>query len=92
LIEKQAGRPDGADFGPDARRMLETQLRGGMSIADLEKALKSPQPQQPQARCSAVSVKLRGTHSSSHVTTASCQCFRAFSLPRPFLHATSINP
>jgi len=36
--------------------MLETQLRGGMSVADLEKALKSPQPQQPHTRCSAVSV------------------------------------
>lgn len=44
-IANQAGRPDGADFAADARRVLEAQLRAGKSVADLEKALKSPQPQ-----------------------------------------------
>lgn len=47
---RQAGRPDGADFARDARRILEAQLREGKSVADLEKALLSPSPQPQQVR------------------------------------------
>ena len=45
---RQAGRPDGADFARDARRILEAQMREGKSVAELEKALLSPSPQPQQ--------------------------------------------
>lgn len=46
----QAGRPDGADFAGDARRMLAAQLAQGRSVADLEKALRSPKRQASASR------------------------------------------
>ena len=45
LMWEKAGRPDGADFAGDARRTLEGQVTGGMSLQDLERALKAPEPQ-----------------------------------------------
>ena len=45
LLWEQAGQPDGADFGGQAREVLEKQVRAGASIADLERLLRGP-PQQ----------------------------------------------
>ena len=42
---EKAGRPDGADFAGDARRALEQQVMSGKSLQELERALKSPEPQ-----------------------------------------------
>ncbi|KAK9816496.1 hypothetical protein WJX72_001009 [[Myrmecia] bisecta] len=50
LLWEQAGKPEGADFSHDARRMLEDQLRGGVSVQDLERRLKGgeAEPHQDQ--------------------------------------------
>ncbi len=45
LLWEKAGRPDGADFSNDARKTLQQQLDGGMSLDQLEKSLKEPSPQ-----------------------------------------------
>ena len=45
LLWEKAGKPDGADFAGDARKTLEAQLASGMSVEQLEKALKAPSPQ-----------------------------------------------
>lgn len=44
ILWEQAGKPDGADFGGEARQMLEGRLRGGESLADIERSLRGPQP------------------------------------------------
>lgn len=44
LLWEKAGKPDGADFSNDARQGLEQQLRSGVSVQDLERRLRSPQP------------------------------------------------
>eukprot|EP00884_Botryococcus_braunii_P013250 jgi/Botrbrau1/21926/Bobra.0249s0050.1 len=50
LLWEKAGRPEGADFSSDARKMLEAQLQSGKTIADLERILKAPpQAAAPQA-------------------------------------------
>lgn len=49
LLWEQAGKPDGADFGDKARQVLEGRIRGGASLADLERELLTP-PEQPQQR------------------------------------------
>ena len=48
IMWEQAGKPDGADFGADARQLLEGRLRGGESLADIERSLRGPQPAQQQ--------------------------------------------
>lgn len=45
LLWEKAGKPEGADFTGDAWRTLEEQLASGMSLEQLEKALKDPSPQ-----------------------------------------------
>ena len=45
LLWEKAGRPDGADFAADARATLAAQLAAGMSLQELERALKAPEPQ-----------------------------------------------
>lgn len=42
---EKAGQPDGADFSNDARKALEQQVLSGKSLQELERALKSPEPQ-----------------------------------------------
>jgi hypothetical protein len=53
LLWEQAGKPDGADFGDEARRVLEERLRGGASLADIERELRAPPAAQPKQQAAA---------------------------------------
>lgn len=44
LLWEDNGRPPGADFGPQARQMLEQELANGASLAQIEAKLKAPPP------------------------------------------------
>lgn len=48
ILWEQAGKPDGADFGGEARQLLEGRLRGGESLDDIERSLRGPQPEPAQ--------------------------------------------
>lgn len=67
LLWEKAGRPDGADFSGDARNTLQQQLASGMSLEQLEKALKEPSPQVatlPKNPCACVHACLQGAYTS----------------------------
>ncbi|RMZ55539.1 hypothetical protein APUTEX25_000122 [Auxenochlorella protothecoides] len=48
LLWEAAGKPDGADFGADARRVLREQLAAGRSVQELEHALGASPPEASQ--------------------------------------------
>lgn len=83
LLWEKAGKPDGADFSNDARQGLEQQLRSGVSVQDLERSLRSPQPKpvengahpaQAEPKVSRITVSL-SLHESC--TAPACSAARA---------------
>lgn len=50
IMWEKAGKPDGADFGNQAREQLTRELQGGKSIQDLRKELAAPPPPPPRAK------------------------------------------
>lgn len=44
ILWEKAGKPDGADFASQARRMLQDQLQQGATVEHLEKSLLAPPP------------------------------------------------
>ena len=54
---EKAGKPQGADFGPDARKALEDQLRRGETLESLERTLRGPTPQPAAAAPSKAAIQ-----------------------------------
>merc|ERR1719420_2610451 len=42
ILWEQQGKPDGANFGPEAAALVEGRLRAGESAAEIEAALRTP--------------------------------------------------
>ncbi|KAK9852315.1 hypothetical protein WJX84_008608 [Apatococcus fuscideae] len=49
IMWEKAGKPDGADFSNDARKVLQEQLQSGTAVQDLERLLRQPEPEPVQA-------------------------------------------